>query len=303
MEILDVKNLSFTYPASNKAAINDISFTVNEGELVLLCGNSGSGKTTLLRCLKPQVTPAGKIDGSVLFCGKRFEDYDQKQTVADIGFCSQSPVAQQVCDTVMRELAFGLENIGTPQQVTAKRIAEISMYFGLEKLLSKKLAELSGGERQTVNLAAVCALHPRMIILDEPTAQLSPVSAASLINLLDRMRRELGITVVLTEHRTQELFERADKVVLLDGGKIFACGTPEQVAVNVLANGADRLLHHLPAPAMLYAEAGGSQPPVTLAEGREWLREAQKQHILRISAKECRAFGNGSQVQKCLFCI
>ncbi len=272
MEILNVKGLTFFYPGTDKSALTDIDFSVNEGELVLVCGNSGSGKTTLLRSLKPQTAPHGTRSGKIMLGGVDIDTLDNARTVAEIGFCSQSPELQQVCDTVYRELAFGLENLGTEPRITAKRIAETSMFFGIDKLFPKKLSELSGGERQIVNLAAICAMRPGIIILDEPTAQLSPVAASTLIDLLQRLKRELGITVIMTEHRTEELFPIADKIIYLDGGKIVAEGTPEATAEK-LCREYPQLLQNLPAPVRVYSMKPVGKLPVTLAQGRDWLKD------------------------------
>ncbi|MCR5485433.1 MAG: ATP-binding cassette domain-containing protein [Clostridiales bacterium] len=270
MKITEARNFSFTYPGEKERALKDISFSVNSGELVLVCGVSGSGKTTLLKNLKPAVAPKGKSEGTLLFKEENIKELSDVRASCEIGFCSQSPEAQQVCDTVYRELAFGLENTGFKPSETAKRIAETSMFFGLEKILSKNLSELSGGEKQIVNVAAICAMRPELIILDEPSMQLSPVSSSRLMSLLLRLKRELGITVIMTEHRFDDIFETADRVIYLDKGEIIADGSPREVAERICRS-FPKLIDNLPAPVRLYSLGTKQEIPVTISDGRDFL--------------------------------
>lgn len=272
MEIFNVENLNFTYAGSTEKALKNISFAVNEGELILLCGSSGSGKTTLLRSLKPQLAPKGTTEGSVKFFTALTSQLDPRTAAAKIGFCSQSPEAQQVCDTVLRELAFGLENTGVAPDTIAKRIAETSMFFGLDKLLSRRLSELSGGERQTVNLAAVCAMQPQVLLLDEPTAQLSPVASAQLLGLIERLRRELGMTVIMTGHKNEEIFAAADRIIWLENGEIIA-DLPPQKAAEKIAENYGHLIKLLPVASRIFSMKPKGEIPVEIAAGRAWLQK------------------------------
>ncbi|MBQ9384737.1 MAG: ABC transporter ATP-binding protein, partial [Ruminiclostridium sp.] len=201
MEILAVEGLSFTYPNAPSPALQNVSFTVNEGEFIALCGATGSGKSTLLRLLKPQLSPLGNSSGSVKYEGKDISE----SRASDIGFVMQSPEHQIVTDKVWHELAFGLENMGVPKPRIARRIAEMASYFGIEDRFDKSTAELSGGQKQLISLAGAMVTEPRMLILDEPTAQLDPIAASGLINTVKKLNRDLSLTVMIAEHRLEDV--------------------------------------------------------------------------------------------------
>ena len=227
MEKINIKNLTFEYPLNKNTALKNINLKINAGEYVVICGRSGCGKTTLLRHLKPALTPKGKRDGEILFDGEKTENLGKKNQASLIGFVMQDPENQIVTDKVWHEIAFGLESIGLKEDEIRLRAAEMSAYFGIEDWFGKKTDELSGGEKQLMNLAAIMAMHPEVLILDEPTSQLDPVAAENFLSTVNRINKELGVTIIITEHRLEEVFVCADRAVVMDGGEIV-CDLPPQ---------------------------------------------------------------------------
>lgn len=283
MEILTVKDLNFTYPGAKAPALSGVGFAVNEGEFIVLAGPTGCGKTTLLRLLKSQISPHGERSGEIRFAG---EDA-AKAAAGDIGFVFQDPDAQIVTDKVWHELAFGLENTGVPAQIISRRVAEMASYFGLGPVFHSDTASLSGGQKQLVNLASVMAMRPRLLLLDEPTASLDPIAAADLLSVVARLNREFGLTVIVVEHRLDDIFALADRVMLMDGGGIFCCDTPREVGMRLALSTDEvraRLLPGLPAPVRLFSVLGGEKCPLTVGEGREYLLSGFAQRAMPVAA-------------------
>lgn len=222
-----IKNLNFTYPSCSAPALKGIDFAVEQGEFVVVCGKSGSGKSTLLRMLKPELTPKGEVDGELEFFGKSKADFTLRDSAEKIGYLLQNTEYQAVTHTVRSELAFGLENLGLDSRSIRLRIAEIAAYFSLEDIIDKKIEELSGGQKQLVCLASVVAMHPKVIILDEPTSQLDPVAASSFLDTAQKLCRENGITVIITEHRLENIISAADRVIVMENGEIICDSKPE----------------------------------------------------------------------------
>ena len=187
MAFLEVENLSFGYPETKNKTLYDINFTVSEGEFCLLCGASGCGKTTLLKLLKKQLSPYGTKSGKIIYNGTETEALDEKTSASEIGFIMQNPESQIVTDTVWHELSFGLENLGVPSDTIHRRVAEIVSFFGIGDWFHKKTAELSGGQKQQLNLAAVLVMQPKILLLDEPTAQLDPIASADFLHTLQKL--------------------------------------------------------------------------------------------------------------------
>lgn len=275
MALLEAKNLTFTYPDAPEPALSDITFTVEPGEFILLCGPSGSGKSTLLRLLKREVRPHGKIEGELFLDGCSFMEVPAKQMAQEIGMVFQDPENQIVMDRVMEELVFGLENLGYSTEDMRKRIAEMVHFFGLEGWLERKTFELSGGQKQLVNLAAVLLLHPRILLLDEPTAQLDPVAASEFMTMLRRMNEEFGLTVIIAEHRLEELFSLADRVMVLEKGKKIYDAPSREVVSQLAKHPSSQIYPYLPSPARLYLEhsqkPASESIPLTVKEGRKWI--------------------------------
>lgn len=187
-----IQDLCFSYPEQSGAILQDINLNVRQGEFLVLCGPSGCGKSTLLRQLKTVLAPHGWRSGTTLFEGKPLDSMDQRQQTERIGFVQQSPDNQIVTDKVWHELAFGLESLGYETSVIRQRVAEMAAFFGIESWFYKNVAELSGGQKQLLNLASVMAMQPSVLILDEPTSQLNPIAAADFLATLGRINRELG---------------------------------------------------------------------------------------------------------------
>ena len=271
MEILALEHLTFYYPNRSKPAIDDLSLSVQQGAFIALCGKSGCGKSTLLRHLKPDLTPHGRREGRILFEGIRLEDLDRRRQAAEIGYVLQSPDNQIVTDKVWHELAFGLESLGMDTPEIRLRVAEVANFFGIQDWFHKKVSELSGGQKQLLNLASIMAMQPKVLVLDEPTSQLDPIAAAEFLSTIGKINRELGVSVVLTEHRLEEVLPMADRVVVMDSGKIVTSGTPAAVG-ETLRSGKHEMFFAMPTPMRVYARIENSEPcPVTVREGRDFL--------------------------------
>lgn len=232
---IDIKGLTFTYPSnasspesgakggpvSNSAPIlSDLDWQVPEGAFALLCGSTGSGKSTLLRLLKPELAPVGDLAGTRMLFGRELGSWTQEESAAGIGYVAQDPGSQIVCDTVRHEIAFGLENLGCDQDTMRRRVADVSQYLGLTPLARRRTDDLSGGEQQAVTVASTLALLPRLLLLDEPTAQLDPVAEKNLLHELFRINRDLGITVVVATHEPEACAEYATCAFSLEDGRI-----------------------------------------------------------------------------------
>ena len=286
-----IEQLTFAYPGADRRALDGVSLEIERGSYVVICGKSGCGKTTLLRHLKSVLTPHGERTGRVLFEGVPLEEVSQRDQSAKIGFVMQNPDAQIVTDKVWHELAFGLESLGCDKDSMRFRVAEMASYFGIESWFHKDVRDLSGGQKQLLNLASIMAMRPSALILDEPTSQLDPIAASDCLNTVRKINLELGVTIVLTEHRLEEVFACADKVVVMDRGEIVSIGSPLRVARELHASGND-MMAALPAPLRIFygVEAarevglGKSSPdkaspekaespdaPLTVREGRRWL--------------------------------
>ncbi len=270
MEIFAVENLRFRYPDCAENAVDDVSFNINKGELIVLCGPTGSGKSTLLRLMKPELFPNGEISGNIRFHGLPLSDSVGKVSASSIGFVMQSPEQQIVTDKVWHELAFGLENLNVPQNEIARKVAETASFFGIGEWYGRDTCSLSGGQKQLLNLASVMAMDPEILILDEPTAQLDPIAAADFIAALKKLNQELSLTVIIAEHRLEDVVPVCDRLMIMDKGRLIFNDKPEN-AVSSL-RGDMRLLRGMPAAARLYGMLGGqNECPLTVRQGREMI--------------------------------
>lgn len=233
--VFEIQNLTFRYPGGSHNALENVSFTVETGSFLLVFGASASGKSTLLRHLKFLTAPFGTRSGSILFKGKDISALPSQRLAAEIGFVFQNPDTQLICEQVFDELAFGLEQTGVESPEIMRRIGETAAFFGIDQLLERKVETLSGGQKQLVNLAAVTALRPSVIILDEPTAMLDPVAAADFYAMLYRLNREQGITVILCEHRCEEALPLSDSMLYMENGSVIGCGPIQTVLQEMLA--------------------------------------------------------------------
>lgn len=280
MEVIKVENLSFTYPGRQKKALSDINISIKDGEFITLMGKSGCGKTTLLRLLKISLTPHGEKSGRVYFSGKDIGELNQAEETTKIGFVMQSPDNQIVTDKVWHELAFGLESLGYSTSEIRARVAEMASFFGIESWFYKNVADLSGGEKQLLNLASVMVMQPSLLILDEPTSQLDPIASGEFLKAVEKINRELGVTVVLSEHRLEEAFSLSDRVIVLDEGKVIADDAPGKVG-EILKKENHDMYVSLPTPMRIYgAVENDPDYPLTVREGRGWLLEYSENHPL-----------------------
>lgn len=283
MAHIHIQNLSFSYPGANTPALSDVNLSVAPGEYVLLCGKSGSGKTTLLRHLKTVLAPHGLRSGSVTLDGVPLEQVSPGSQAARIGFVMQDPDDQIVTDKVWHELAFGLENLGCDQKAMRLRVAEMASFFGIQDWFHREVSELSGGQKQLVNLASIMAMQPEVLILDEPTSQLDPIAASDFLGTLKKINRELGTTILITEHRMEDVFPAADRVVVMEQGRITAAGEPREVA-RQLYEADSPLFSALPAPVRIFfADQRAGSVPLTVREGRQWLRGYFREPPRRVS--------------------
>ena len=284
MESIRIENLSFTYPNRTKKALDDVNLTVNQGEFVLICGKSGCGKTTLLKLLKQALAPFGEMSGTILFNGKPLVDYDTKEQASGIGFVMQNPDNQIVTDKVWHELAFGLESLGYKQTEIRTRVSEMASFFGIQKWFYKNVSELSGGQKQLLNLASVMVMQPDVLILDEPASQLDPIAAGEFLKILEKINRELGTTIILTEHRLEDAFPLADKVIVMDEGKIIADEIPCNVT-KILKDKNHNMYKALPTPVRVHSQVENTLDcPLTVRDGRIWLEKFSKDNILNLQA-------------------
>ncbi len=273
MCLLEVKDFSFTYAQETECALKNISFQIEEGGFYLLCGQSGSGKTTLLRQLKTVLAPQGKAGGEIFFSGRKLKDVSEIEQAQKIGFVFQNPEEQFVTDKVWHELAFGLESISCPQEEMHIRVAELSSYFGITDWFEKEVSVLSGGQKQLVNLASVLLMNPKLLILDEPVAQLDPVAASDFLHTLLRIHKEMGMTILLSEHHLEEVFSYADRIFVMEQGKLSIQGAPAEVGESLLKGNHEMFLS-MPAPMQISARCGEEKKlPYTVAMGRKWLWE------------------------------
>ena len=280
MQTFTITDLSFTYPTESVPALQNVSLSIEAGSFTVLCGRSGCGKSTLLRQLKPILQPHGTQTGTILFEGKSLSSLSQREQSARIGFVLQNLDAQLVSGKVWHELAFGLESLGLSTPVIRRRVAEIASFFGIQNWFYKPVCELSGGQKQLVNLASVMALEPSVLLLDEPTSQLDPIAATDFLSTLGRINRELGTTIILSEHRLEDALALSTNVVFLERGRVLDTGTASEVGSRLKAAGSD-MFSAMPVPMRIYAGVPNDLPcPVTVAQGRQWLEAFSETHPL-----------------------
>ncbi len=272
MEILTVEKVTFTYPLCQTPTLRDISFSVEEGSFTVICGATGSGKSTLLRLLKRELTPLGEREGEIYYRNTPLERLSAAESASSIGFVMQHPEQQIVTDKVWHELAFGLENLRVPPEVMTRRVSEMASYFGIEPWYDKRVSELSGGQKQLLNLASVMVMNPKVLILDEPTAQLDPIAASDFIHTIKKLNDELALTIVVVEHRLEDVLPLCDHLLVLEQGRLIENDGPRAV-MKGLGNKPE-LLWAMPAATRLYhALLGQGDCPLTIREGRRFIEK------------------------------
>lgn len=281
MALLRFDKVSFAYPDAKMRALDQVSFSMEEGEYIVVCGESGCGKTTLLRQAKPELTPAGARDGSVYYMDQSLAEVPGQVSAMEIGYVQQNPDNQIVTDYVWHELAFGLENMALPTSTIQRKVSEMASFFGMEEWFRKKTSELSGGQKQMLNLASIMAMNPKLLILDEPTSMLDPLAARNLLDTIARINRELGVAVLLCEHRLEDVFQRADRVLLIKQGSILADDTPENLTFALQRDPtASRIYLGLPGAARIFGELqkegicpADKKLPLSIRDARRILKE------------------------------
>ncbi|WP_071458887.1 ABC transporter ATP-binding protein [Bacillus massilinigeriensis] len=264
MAYIELKNVTFSYPDANQPAVKNLSLTVEKGSFTLLFGSSGSGKSTLLRLLKKEIEPNGSFSGEVLIDGEPTSETGGGK----VGFVFQDPENQVVADTVLHELVFGLENMGLKTAEMRNRVAEMVHFFGAEPLLHRKVEELSGGKKQQMNLASVLLMQPEILLLDEPTAQLDPVSAREFTNMLVRLNEEFGMTIIVAEHRLEDFMGVAGKVVMMERGEAIFAGPPEECMEALWKSEKRAFIPSL--PAFFMSVGGKGRVPLNVRDARKW---------------------------------
>lgn len=278
MEILRVNKLNFSYPNNFKKALNNVDFKVNEGDFVLICGQSGCGKSTLLRHLKPELSPFGERDGEIYYYSNEINTYEHRKLSSEIGYVLQNPDAQIVTDKVWHELAFGLENLGLDSKSIRLKVAEMASFFGIQGWFRKNVCDLSGGQKQLLNLASIMVMQPKILILDEPTSQLDPIAAKEFIDTLVRINKELSTTIIISEHNLEDIYCECDKVLVMECGKVLCYDEKEKV-VDILSEDKNRKISKaLPTASKIYNElknemTNNKKAPLTVKDCKQWLND------------------------------
>lgn len=294
MAAITFEHVSFTYPDQAHPILQDISFSVESGEFILLCGETGSGKTSLLRCIKREIAPVGRYEGSITILNQPRDFKTKKSRSIQVGFVAQHPDNQLVMDTVWHELAFGLENLGLPSHIIRRRMAETANFFGIEDWIQKKVSTLSGGQKQILNLASVMAMQPQILILDEPTAQLDPIAAKEFLQICERIHKELGTTILMSEHRLEDVLPLSDRVFYMKNGALLYQENTRSF-VPWLQTNAPSFSPALPASTRVAKLLGEREDfPINVREGRDWL----KRHSVSLKDKQFPEETKGTAVLK-----
>lgn len=277
---LRLEAFSFKYPNAEDFALKDIELYIEQGDFVVLCGPSGCGKTTLLRQCKPAIAPKGEKSGNVYFDDELIENLSLQTTSSKIGFVQQNPENQIVTDKVWHELAFGLENLGCDVKTIRLRVAETASFFGIQDWFHKSVAELSGGQKQLLALASIMVMQPSLLILDEPTSQLDPIAASEFLSAVSKINRELGVTILITEHRLEEVLPLCTRAAVMDDGRILCQGNPCEIG-DFLYNANHMMFSVMPSPMRVWANVENDFPcPVTVQEGRKWISNLEVKNLL-----------------------
>lgn len=265
MKLLSVSDLTFTYPGMTEPTLKDLNFDLSEGDFVVLCGQTGSGKSTFLRMLKEELRPLGEMKGSITYL---------KDGIVT-GFVTQDPHEQVVTDKVWHELVFGMENYGYSQERMASRAAEMAEYFGIDDWYEKNVNELSGGQLQILNLASVMVTDPDILILDEPAAQLDPVSTSAFFTALRKLNRDFAVTIIIAEHRLEELIYKDDRLLVMENGMLVTDAEVSKAIRDIKMS--SPLFEALPASYRLYEIMGMSgctdRVPLAVRDGRDIVRQ------------------------------
>jgi energy-coupling factor transporter ATPase len=231
MAIIEAKNLTYTYPGGTKPSINGVSLKVEKGEFVLITGPSGCGKTTLCRCFNGLIPHfyQGELKGEITVAGMDVTKHETHDMAKNVGLVFQNPENQLFALSVEKDVAFGLENLGVPREEMQKRVEWALRLTDIYDLRERSPHEVSGGQQQRVAIAAVLAMQPDIIVLDEPTSFLDPLSAEKIFEVIHDLNKRLGITVVLVEHRLDLTAKYADHIIIMDEGAVCFDGNPREI--------------------------------------------------------------------------
>lgn len=281
MELFAIQNLTFTYPEQEVPVLRNVSMELHQGDFVVLAGSSGCGKSTMLRQLKTVLAPHGAKEGVILYNGQPLDQVDNQTQAAKIGFVLQDPDSQIVTDKVWHELAFGLESLGVDNTTIRGRVAEMASFFGIQTWFHMEVTQLSGGQKQLLNLASIMVLQPDILILDEPTSQLDPIAATDFLQTLGRINRELGTTILICEHRLEDVIPMANRLLIMDRGELIADSDPVGT-FEILRNRKHSMLHSMPTPMRIWSSLNWDSPcPLTVSDGRSQLSWWAEDHDLR----------------------
>jgi len=270
MEQIKIRKLNFSYPDSGCIGLKDINLSIHKGDFMVLFGRSGCGKSTFLKQLKPVIAPFGKLEGSIEFCGKDIKNLTEREQSSKIGFVSQNADNQIVTDKVWHELAFGLESLGYNNKTIRLRVAEMASFFGIQDWFLKPVTDLSGGQKQILNLASVMVMQPEVLLLDEPTSQLDPIATSNFIHMLKKINDELGVTVIISEHHLEEVFPVSSRVAFMDEGRLLLDCQPREIG-SLMKQINNDMYEALPAPVKIYSEFCSGDTPITVKEAKEWI--------------------------------
>ena len=280
MERFKIQNLTFTYPEQEIPALRNVNLSLYPGDFAVLAGSSGCGKSTLLRQLKTVLAPHGKREGTIRFNGTPLEEVDSRTQSAKIGFVLQDPDSQIVTDKVWHELAFGLESLGVDNTTIRGAVAEMASFFGIQTWFHMEVTQLSGGQKQLLNLASIMVLQPDVLILDEPTSQLDPIAATDFLQTLSRINRELGTTILICEHRLEDVIPMANRLLVMDGGALIADSSPAD-SFDMLRRCAHPMLRSMPTPMRIWSAMNWKTScPLTVSDGRNQLTDWAEAHPL-----------------------
>ena len=234
MAIIEAEALTYTYPIGEKPAFEDVNLKINKGDFVIITGPSGCGKTTLCRCFNGLIPHfyGGKLEGKITVCGLNVKEYPTYEIAKHVGMVFQNPENQLFALSVEKDVAFGLENLGVPREEIRKRVDWALKITGTYDLRNRAPYELSGGQQQRVAIASVLAMNPEVIVLDEPTSFLDPLGAERIFEVINHLNKDLGITIVLVEHRLDMISKYASRVIIMQNGRIVLDGNPRDILVS-----------------------------------------------------------------------
>jgi energy-coupling factor transporter ATP-binding protein EcfA2 len=276
LSIIGASNLTFTYAGAPRSSVEDVSLEVSPGEFVVLTGPSGCGKTTVCRCLNGLIPNfySGDFTGELVVDGMNVKEHTTAELSSHVGLVFQNPENQLFSLSIERDVAFGPENLGLSREETRRRVDWALEVTGITDLKDRPPYELSGGQQQRAAIAAVLAMQPKIIVLDEPTSFLDPKSALEILEVISDLNKKLGITIILVEHRLDLASKHANRVIVMDSGKIVLDGTPKQVygeQARLIGIGVPRVI-----TLFNLLQKGGlefSQTPTTVEEAAQELRK------------------------------